>query len=402
MADNFTITPGVGKTIGSDEIASVHYQRIKLIYGADGVNSGDVADANPFPIKITDGTNIANVRSTGSNKSLNVAIVDGSGNQITSFGGGTQYTEDAASAADPVGGMLIVRRRDTLTASEVSADSDNIAANATSKGEIYVKHVDTIGVTGTFWQATQPVSGTVTANQGGTWNVRNQDGSGNALSSSTTTPAGTEQGLIVRNIPSGTQTVSGTVTANAGTGNFGANITQVGGVAITTGSGVVGTGVIRVAHATDVVVKIGDNSGSAVDGTTGVPTSSNRGIITRSFLFSNVDGGYTPNKLISAATTNATSIKASAGTLGFLTASNTNVSPRYLKFYNKASAPTVGTDTPVQTFMIPGDSSGTNIPIPTYGLAFSTGIAFAITANPADNDTTAIAANEVIVNYGTK
>lgn len=28
-------------------------------------------------------------------------------------------------------------------------------------------------VTGTFWQATQPVSGTVTANQGGTWYMRN-------------------------------------------------------------------------------------------------------------------------------------------------------------------------------------------------------------------------------------
>lgn len=33
-------------------------------------------------------------------------------------------------------------------------------------------------------------------------------------------PAGTEQGLVTRNIPSGTQTISGTVTANAGTGTF--------------------------------------------------------------------------------------------------------------------------------------------------------------------------------------
>jgi hypothetical protein len=33
-----------------------------------------------------------------------------------------------------------------------------------------------IPVTGTFWQATQPVSGTVTANQGGTWNITNVSG----------------------------------------------------------------------------------------------------------------------------------------------------------------------------------------------------------------------------------
>jgi hypothetical protein len=43
--------------------------------------------------------------------------------------------------------------------------------------------------------------------------IKNQDGAGNALASSTTTPAGTEQALIVRNIPSGTQPVSGTVAA---------------------------------------------------------------------------------------------------------------------------------------------------------------------------------------------
>jgi hypothetical protein len=75
------------------------------------------------------------------------------------------------------------------------------------------------------------------ATQTGTWSVRNQDGVGNNLASSTTAPAGTEQALIVRNIPSGTQTVSlasttitgtvasaqsgaWTVTANAGTGTF--------------------------------------------------------------------------------------------------------------------------------------------------------------------------------------
>lgn len=67
-----------------------------------------------------------------------------------------------------------------------------------------------VPVSGTFWQATQPVSGTVAATQSGTWSVRAQDGAGNALASSTTTPGGTEQALVVRNIPSGTQAVSGT------------------------------------------------------------------------------------------------------------------------------------------------------------------------------------------------
>lgn len=47
-------------------------------------------------VKVWDGTRTASVRDTGTSDSLNVAIVDASGNQITSFGGGTQYAEDTA------------------------------------------------------------------------------------------------------------------------------------------------------------------------------------------------------------------------------------------------------------------------------------------------------------------
>lgn len=44
------------------------------------------------------------------------------------------------------------------------------------------------------------------------------DGSGNSLLSATSSPVGTERGLIVRNIPSGTQTISGSVTISDGSG----------------------------------------------------------------------------------------------------------------------------------------------------------------------------------------
>lgn len=98
---------------------------------------------------------------TNSNPAV-VAIVDSNGDQITSFGGGTQYTEDAAAAANPVGTALNLIRADSL-AGITTADGDNLAARGTDKGELYVKHVDSIPVTGTFYQATQPVSGTVTA-----------------------------------------------------------------------------------------------------------------------------------------------------------------------------------------------------------------------------------------------
>jgi hypothetical protein len=52
------------------------------------------------------------------------------------------YTEDAAAASDPVGPVLMAVRRDTLSASEVSADGDNIALKATSKGQAHTALAD--------------------------------------------------------------------------------------------------------------------------------------------------------------------------------------------------------------------------------------------------------------------
>jgi len=101
-------------------------------------------------------------------------------------------------------------------------------------------------------------------------------------------------------------------------------------------------------------------------------------------------------KRISTADTNAAVIKASAGRIYSIFASNTSLSWRYLKIYSKASAPTVGTDVPVAVYGIPPGS----LIAPNYadiGLYIATGMAMSITAGIADSDATAIAANEVAV-----
>ncbi|MDP2323532.1 MAG: hypothetical protein Q8N51_05825 [Gammaproteobacteria bacterium] len=51
MADNITL-PGAASVAATDDIAGVHFQRIKLIHGADGVNAGDVATGNPLPVTL--------------------------------------------------------------------------------------------------------------------------------------------------------------------------------------------------------------------------------------------------------------------------------------------------------------------------------------------------------------
>ena len=98
----------------------------------------------------------------------------------------------------------------------------------------------------------------------------------------------------------------------------------------------------------------------------------------------------------SAATTNATSVKNSAGTVYGLVISNTNAAARYVKLYNKSSAPTVGTDVPVLTIVVPGGSV-VSVMCGDLGLRFGTGIALAITAAAGDTDTTAVAAGEIKV-----
>ena len=113
------------------------------------------------------------------------------------------------------------------------------------------------------------------------------------------------------------------------------------------------------------------------------------------------DGHSTWHHLISAATTNATSVKASAGQVGHMMVSNNHATNlAYFKLYNKASAPTVGTDTPVATIVIPAARS-VIIPFSAVGARFSTGIAYAITGGMAVSDTTAVAAAQVgiSINY---
>jgi DNA-directed RNA polymerase subunit beta len=67
-------------------------------------------------------------------------------------------------------------------------------------------------------------------------------------------------------------------------------------------------------------------------------------------------GSDTTAKLPSCAgSTNATNVKSSAGKLYQVSVYNNTASLKYLKIYNKASSPTVGSDTPIFTWPIPAN-----------------------------------------------
>jgi hypothetical protein len=266
VPDNVTMNPGTGgDTIAADDVGGIKVPRSKIVLGADGVNDGDVSGSNPMPVAGT------------------VAATQSGAWTVTGAGGTFPVTDS--------GGSLTV--------------DGTVAATQSGTWTVGISASQTIAVTGTFWQATQPVSnaGTfaVQAAQSGTWNVTNVSGTVSLPTGAATAakqPALGTAGvasadvLTVQGIASMTalkvdgsgvtQPVSGTVTANAGTGTFtisGAvtqsgtwnvgtvttvtgvttvttvstvtSLTQFNGNAIDTNSGVKSAGTLRVVIATD-------------------------------------------------------------------------------------------------------------------------------------------------------
>jgi hypothetical protein len=112
MADNVGYTPGVGAIIAADDIGGILYQKVKMIHGADGI-AHETADNNPLPVTATQELMQAI-------EAMRMAI-----HALTRTIGLAQV--------NPLTGRMLV---------------------------------DPSGVT-------SPVSGTVSANQSGTWNITN-------------------------------------------------------------------------------------------------------------------------------------------------------------------------------------------------------------------------------------
>jgi hypothetical protein len=99
--------------------------------------------------------------------------------------------------------------------------------------------------------------------------------------------------------------------------------------------------------------------------------------------------------LVSAATTNATNIKASAGQVYGWYVYNSNAAARKLVFHNTAGTPTAGASV-IFAIVIP-PSSAANVEF-TMGLAFATGIAITTVTDLTDAGATAVGASDLIIN----
>lgn len=361
MADNVGYTPGVGATVAADDVGGVLYQVVKLDVGADGA-SALLSNTNPLPM------------------------------------GGTFLEDTPHTSGDR--GLLMLGVRQDADVSPVSADGDFQAFQFNQFGRLKVSILP---------GDIDSVSGTITANAQTVQIDSKRIGSAVLMVSGTfaginltfeasldgTSWYGIQGARTNANIIEATTGVLSATPAYAW--EFGAaahSFLRVRATAFTSGT-------------MNVSWSGGANALSPTQATPSIPTGTNSignigTVATVTTITNNVNavsrgvttGGNLTLKVLSAATTNATVVKASAGQIYGIQFVNTGAGWAFVKFYNKATAPTVGTDAVVEILGIPpGGAREVNRPI---GMPFAAGIAMAITGAYTDADTTAVTAGQVV------
>lgn len=136
MADNVAITAGSGTTIATDDVGGVQYQRVKVVWGADGAVN-DTAAAAPLPVVQTGalpaGTNA--IGKLAANSGVDIGDVD-----VLSVVPGTAATnlgkaEDAAHSSGDVGVMALAVQK--TTAAALGADGDYEPFEVNAEGRLY-------------------------------------------------------------------------------------------------------------------------------------------------------------------------------------------------------------------------------------------------------------------------
>jgi hypothetical protein len=107
----------------------------------------------------------------------------------------------------------------------------------------------------------------------------------------------------------------------------------------------------------------------------------------------NATGAASGAHLVSAATTNATIVKGSAGRVLGWALANTNAAFRYVKLHNQTTTPTAGSGV-VRTIAIPPNSLA-QMKLE-GGIAFATGIGLTTVTGSTDADTTAVGAGDIV------
>ena len=265
---NIANTPVITGFATETTLGTVHGHVDSIDGKITACNTGAIVGTVTANLSATDNAVLDDIAANQTDASQKTQIVDGSGNVIgatsnaldvnikSGASAGTEYTEDAAAAANPVGGALIMVRDDALSG-QTTTDGDNVAARGTDKGELYVKHVDeiTAALSATDNAVLDTIDAAIDAINAKM--VTGTDIGDVTINNST--------GVAAVNIQDGgnTITVDGTVGITA---NSSVNVAQMNGVNTTMGNGTSGTGVQRVTIASDSTGQVKLAAGTAAIG----------------------------------------------------------------------------------------------------------------------------------------
>lgn len=302
-------------------------------------------------------------------------------NVVAGAVGTTQYTEDTAAAGGEALCLMGAIRRDTAN-SEVSAAGDYSPLLTDANGRLYViasftasQNIATIG--------TSITPGTSAAHLGKAEDTAHASG---------------DTGVAVWAVRSDTLAA-----ASGTTGDYEPFHTDSNGALWTRNSDGLADdaaftpGTSRV-H--PIGLQADETATDSVDeGDIGAPrmTLDRKQIVAN---YAHAAGGGSSYSAISTAAVLTAEIKGSAGKVYSLQVFNLNAAARYVRLYNQTGAPasTDGANV-VWRGLVPGDTAGAGFVVQfPMGKQFTTGIGIRASAAIADNDTTALAANELLFN----
>lgn len=379
MTDNVVLSAGTadGVTLATDDVGGVHYQIVKITYGA--LDSATlVSTSNGLPVAQQGTWNINNVSGTVSLPtgaataakqpalgtagtastdvltvqgiaSMTPLLVNASGNAVPVTDNSGSLTVDGTVAVSSVAGTVAV-----------TDNSGSLTVDAPVATPVFVRLSDgaaaisALPVTDNAGSLT--VDGTVSITANSSVNVAQLAGTTTDTNSGNKS-AGTLRVVIATDQPALTNKLLVTPDSVALPANQSVNVSQINGVTPLMGNGVTGTGSHRVTIASD-------NTAFSVNATLKPATSGGLSVATGSI------------------TATATAVKASAGQVYGWYFYNPNASVAYVQFFNTAAASvTLGTTAPVYSLGIPA-TSGANVMLET-GIAHSTAIAIGVTTTRA-------------------
>ena len=377
----------VDGSAATQPVSGTFWQAIQPVSGTVTANAGTNLNTSALALdatltggtqqtKLTDGTNVANtLKSDGTAAGQNSQLVAGTYLSVP-FTTTTVQAVGTTDAGNYNSVTVYVSSQGTSSTVTFQASSDN-----TNWVSLLLVNTNT-GLTGSSTQNTVHI-------WQGNLSYRYFRLSVTGIS------AGTTAGTIVFK----TNGISGTqmVTSTSATGSaIPASAFMVGG---SDGTNLIATRIATPADANgNIAALVTSSRGSLYNGATWDMQRGNATDGTQVYVKgTTTDNGLVASKVVCAATTNATSVKASAGKIYRIDAFNSDTVGYWVKFYNKASAPTVGTDVPVATKFVP--AGGGFVIESTLGIPYTTGIALAATLNATDADTVAVTtANKLVIN----